>query len=119
MKTRTMICTMCPNGCELHIRYRDRTVDEVTGWLCRKGVEYAEAEVEHPMRIVTTTVEVEGGRSPLVSVRSDRPVPKESVPAVVRYLKTLSLRGPIAFHQTIAENVLDTGASIIATSEST
>ena len=38
--TRTYICIMCPNGCEVTAEYEGSAVLSVTGHTCPKGEEY-------------------------------------------------------------------------------
>lgn len=112
---REIICIVCPNGCKLQVICDDTII--VKNALCPKGEEYAKNELINPQRTVTSTVKVSGGVLPLVSVRSNRPVPKGKITEIVQLLKGVELKAPVKFYQIIVSNILDTGADIIATRE--
>lgn len=114
---RDMNCIVCPNSCCLKVIFNDKEVLEVSGALCQRGVEYAKSEIINPVRNLITTVRVKGGVLPLVSVRSDSLIPKSKLLQAVKALQDIEIEAPIAFHQVIFENILDTGANIIATKE--
>ena len=54
-------------------------VDKVTGNTCKRGADYGKKEVTDPTRIVTSTVRVQGGTLPVVSVKTRGDIPKSSV----------------------------------------
>jgi CxxC motif-containing protein len=112
---KEMTCIICPNGCKLEVIYEDSLV--VRNALCPKGEEYARSELLSPVRNFTSTVKVNKGVLSLVSVRSDRPVPKEKMFEIVRFLKDIELEAPVRFHQTVCKDILGTGADIITTRE--
>lgn len=109
------ICTVCPNGCELNVEYEGETMISCTGNLCRRGFEYAKSMITDPMRSVTSSVLVEGGVMPLVSVRTSAPVSKKRMFDVVDVVKSMKVKAPVAMGQVLCENVLGLGADIIAT----
>ena len=75
--TRELICIGCPMGCRLAAEIEDGVVTHVTGNTCRRGEEYAKKECVAPMRTVTGTVALRGGRLPVLPVRTNGEVPKE------------------------------------------
>ena len=72
MKERELTCICCPLGCQITAVTENKTVVSVSGNHCPRGAKYAEAEILHPVRIVTTTVPVTGGTQPRVSVNKER-----------------------------------------------
>lgn len=52
-----IICIVCPKGCRLTV---DENTLAVTGNGCPRGAEYGKNELTHPVRVVTSTVRVEG-----------------------------------------------------------
>ena len=56
MKERELTCICCPLGCQITAVTENKTVVSVSGNHCPRGAKYAEAEILHPVRIVTTTV---------------------------------------------------------------
>jgi CxxC motif-containing protein len=119
MKTdREIVCIVCPNGCHMNVFVdEENKVTHVDNALCRNGRTYAENEVQCPKRSLTSTIKVTGGTLPLVSVRSDKPIPKEKIREAVQLLRTLELAAPVEFHQVVVSDILDTGANIIATKQ--
>ena len=113
---KEMTCIVCPNGCKLEVNYEGDNIS-VKNALCPKGEEYARNELINPVRNVTSTVKVQDGVLQLVSVRSNKPVPKAKMAEIVETLKELELKAPVGFHQIVYSNILDTGADIITTRE--
>ena len=69
------------------------------------------------MRVLPTSVRVIGGELPLVSVKTDRPVPKRLILQIMNYVRTLSMEAPVKIGQVVAEHLLGTSASLVATRE--
>jgi len=83
-------------GCALHVELEDGAVAGVSGNTCKRGLAYAQAEATHPTRMLTTTLRVQGGRQPLVPVRTCQPVPKEHLLDYMSYLNGLRVKAPVA-----------------------
>lgn len=118
MKTREIVCIICPNGCRMQVQVSDeKKVVKVEDALCVRGESYARDEIQFPKRSLTSTIKVIGGNLPLVSVRTDRPIPKELIREAVGELRKLELKAPVKYHEVIVRNLLGTGANIIATKQ--
>ncbi|MGI6402858.1 MAG: DUF1667 domain-containing protein [Oscillospiraceae bacterium] len=117
MREKNIICTICPIGCHITVRGEDQVVHSIEGNQCLRGEEYARNEFIQPMRILTTTVKVEGGDTPLLPVRSDRPVPLEKLMECMEVIKEVSVSKPVNRYQVIIPNILGTEANIVATGE--
>ncbi|MGI6315190.1 MAG: DUF1667 domain-containing protein [Christensenellales bacterium] len=111
---REIICTSCPLGCRLTAGTEEGKI-RIIGHTCPRGEKYGIAEYTDPQRTVTTSVWVEGGDAPLVSVRTDRPVSKKNIPAVLAAAKTLRASAPIRVGETLLENADGAGANLTAT----
>ena len=79
METRNLTCIGCPMGCPLTVKIENGTVLSVEGNTCKRGADYGKKEVTDPTRIVTSTVRVQGGTLPVVSVKTRGDIPKSSV----------------------------------------
>lgn len=79
MEKRELICISCPMGCPLSVELEDGVVTRVTGNTCKRGEVYGTKEVTNPTRIVTSTVEVEGGTVSRVSVKTREDIPKDKM----------------------------------------
>ena len=109
---KELICIVCPKGCRL-------TVDEenaykVTGQQCPRGIEYGREELQNPVRVLTSTVVLEGGAHSRLPVRTDRPIPKSELFGCIKALEKLRVHAPVQMGQVLAENFCGTGADLIA-----
>ena len=114
MDRRILTCIGCPLGCTLTAEPRDDGF-EISGYTCKRGLEYAKKELTAPERTVTSTVRVCGGRAKVTSVRTAGPVPKESVFAVMEAINRLVVPAPIRMGDVLCENLAGTGVILIAT----
>ena len=107
-----IICTSCPMGCRLTYNQ-----GEVTGNECKRGIDYAIAEVTNPVRNITTSVSVRvtGGNMTMLSVKTASPIPKSMIMDVVKEIHMIKPTAPIAVGDILIENILDTGVNILAT----
>ena len=114
-KKMNIICTSCPVGCRLTV-FEDKGGNiEVEGNVCKRGKNYAVDEFSNPKRMVTSSVRVDGGQYPLVSVKTDMPIKKELVPEVLEIIKKSSIKAPIKIGDIIAADIEGTGVSVVAT----
>jgi CxxC motif-containing protein len=112
---KKLTCIECPKGCALSIDIENCRVVKVTGNQCPKGEEYAAAEIENPMRILTSAVLAEGLSVKMVPVRTDGPIPKTRLMEAMREVKKMKLDKPFASGGVIAENFLGLGVRLITT----
>lgn len=112
---KEFVCVACPIGCRLRVTLEDGRVALVEGNTCKKGDAYARAECTHPTRSLTTTVRVRGGRTPLVSVKSAAPIPKEKMMEAMETLREVVLEAPIEIGGVAVKNILGTGIDMVAT----
>ncbi len=107
-----IICITCPKGCHLTV---DEKTLEVRGNSCPRGEEYGRNELTHPVRMITSTVKLEGGRFRRLPVKTSQSVPKEKMFEVVRSLDGIVVHSPVHVGDIIVKDVCGTGADIIAT----
>lgn len=111
---RNLTCIVCPRGCDLHVEFGENCeIKSITGNGCKRGIVYAENECTHPVRTVTSTVRCADGR--IVPVKTASSVPKEKVFEVMREINSARPKGKISIGDVIIENVANTGASVVAT----
>ena len=115
MEKRELICIGCPMGCPLTVELEGGEILSITGHTCRRGEVYARKEVTNPTRIVTSTVDVEGGKVARVSVKTKEDIPKETIFQCVKALKGVTVKAPVHIGDVIVANVADTGVDIVAT----
>lgn len=117
MNKTELTCIRCPIGCPITVtRQADGTL-EITGNSCPRGREYAEHEVTNPVRTVTSTVRVEGGVLPVVPVKTAPDVPKEKMMDCMAAIAGITVRAPVRLGAVLAENLVGTGARLVATRE--
>ena len=114
MEVHELICIQCPMGCPLTVTVEGDQVT-VTGNTCPRGAVYGKKEVTHPTRTVTSTIEVEGGELPRVSVKTAGEVPKERIFAVMVAIRAAKVAAPVAIGDVIVKSAADTGVDVIAT----
>ena len=115
METRELICIGCPLGCPLTVTVENNEVTSVTGNTCPRGDAYARKEVTNPTRIVTSTVRVSGGVSPMVSCKTAADIPKGKIFDVVKALKDVEIPAPVKIGDVVIADVAGTGVDIVAT----
>lgn len=114
METRELTCIRCPIGCQLTVTVDGDNV-KVEGNNCPRGAEYGAKEVTNPTRTVTSSIRVEGGELPLVSVKTATDIPKDKIFDVMREIHAASVKAPVNTGDVIIHNAAGTGIDIIAT----
>ena len=118
MTKREMVCVSCPMGCAITVELDDNNeVIYVTGNTCPRGDKYARQECTHPERMLTSTVKVEGGRLPVVPVKSASPIPKEMLFDAMKEVNKVTLKAPVTFGDVAVKDILGTGIDIVVTNE--
>ena len=112
--SKQMTCICCPMGCILTV---EKNGDEynVSGNTCLRGKNYGIQEMSCPMRTVTSSVKVEGGKRPVCSVKTQINVPKSSIPEVLGEIKNVCVKAPVHIGDVIIENIASTGVALVAT----
>ncbi len=108
---RKLTCIICPLGCALEIQLKDDKIVNITGNNCPRGKIYAENECTNPQRTVTSTVKCEDGS--LISVKTDKPIPKEKMSECMAIINKALASLPITIGDVIIEDAF--GSKIIAT----
>lgn len=110
--SRNMICIICPRGCSLTVIGKNDTM-LVSGNACPRGEKYAIAECINPVRTVTATVRVSNRKNAMLSVKTVKPVSKDSMMYVMRKLRSMTVKAPVTIGTVIARNVF--GTEVVAT----
>ncbi|OPY13556.1 MAG: hypothetical protein A4E66_00719 [Syntrophus sp. PtaB.Bin001] len=118
MIKKELTCVICPNGCPLEITLEEGTpprIKEVTGHTCKKGPEWVEQELINPVRTIASSILVDGGDFPLVSVRTDSAIPLASIPEVMKAIKATRVKAPVKIGDVLIQKPANTSCNIIAT----
>ena len=108
---KELTCIVCPRGCHLHV---DNDMN-VTGNFCPRGKEYAISELTNPVRTITSSIKVSNRPYTLVSVKTDKPVPKGKIFEVMKEIDKLSVEAPTRIGQIVKKNILGLEANIVIT----
>lgn len=115
IEERSVVCIMCPLGCEVKVEVEDGEIIGISRYGCEDGREYAEQEVSSPERIVMSVVGCLGGDLPTVSVKTSEPVRKEKIDEVMKCIRDVEVEAPVSVGDKIVEDVCGSGVDIVAT----
>ncbi len=115
MTKREMTCIICPMGCSLTVEMEGEEIISISGNTCKRGAAYAEAEVSHPQRTVTSTMRCDNGE--VLAVKTDRPIPKSKVMECMGLINAHTAKLPVAVGEVLIRDVF--GSNIIATENKT
>jgi len=108
-------CVTCPVGCEVDVEVQDGSILSMTGNKCDKVKEFVLQELKEPMRVLTTTVRVEGAKWAMLPVRTDKLIPKRLFTQAIEELASIDLQAPVHMSDVIVKDVAGSGANIVAT----
>lgn len=108
---KEMTCIICPRGCRLTVSDNN----EVTGNSCPRGAKYAIEELTHPMRTLTSSIRVMNKDDLLVSVKTNKPIPKEKMFDLMEFINTLGVNAPCHIGEVVVHNPLGLDCDILIT----
>ncbi len=113
----SLTCTLCPNACNLKVKYAPKKEEILTveNCVCSRGEDYAVEELLNPRRSVMTVLPIKSQRNKVTSVLTSQPVPREKICEVYREINKYRPELPVKRGETLIHNVCDTGADVIAT----
>ena len=119
---KTFTCVLCPNSCEVNVEYRladsaagEIVIERISGNHCPKGRAYAEQELLDPRRTIATSVLVEGGERPLVSVRLTAPIPKDRIMDAMALIRRYKATAPVKAGTVVIRDLFGLGSDVIVT----
>ncbi|MDF1615896.1 DUF1667 domain-containing protein [Petrocella sp. FN5] len=109
-----LVCIACPVGCLMEV---EQNGDEfiVTGNACKRGPEYAKAELTHPTRTLCTTVAIKNGFLNRVPVFTEDEIPKGLIFEAMDEINKIVVEAPVKVRQIVIENLLGTGINVVTT----
>ena len=108
---KELICICCPNGC--HLQVDEEKGYTVSGHKCERGAAYGKDELLHPVRVVTSTVKTTSAVFSRLPVKTDRPIDKEKMFAVMALLNDVTVSAPISCGDAVLTNVLGTKVNVV------
>ena len=103
-------CIQCPMGCLL--TYENK---RITGYRCKRGLQYGIEEMTNPKRMITSTVKTTHPSRPRLSVKTSAPAPKAHIFPIMAHINQLVITQTTPIGHTLLYNVLNTGIDIITT----
>jgi CxxC motif-containing protein len=110
---KIITCTICPRGCEIKVIGQNGKIDSIIGFSCNRGKPFATNEFILPKRIFTSTVKLEDSDELLLPVRSDAPIPKETLFACMEIIRNTTIKAPVNRGDIVIPNILDLNCNII------
>ena len=114
MMKHEITCIVCPRGCRMTADIQGETIT-VTGHTCQRGEKHAIDEILHPVRSLTSIVRVSNRPDTMVSVKSEMPIPKGEMFAIMEKIHAATVEAPVAIGDCIIDNIC--GTRIVATKE--
>ena len=115
---KTILCIVCPNGCRLSAeKNTDAEGYAISGNKCKRGIDFAIAEITNPMRTLTTTVRTSFPGFPVLPVRTAGEIPKGKIREAMNCINAITVSRPLSIGEIVAENILGLGVDIIVTSD--
>lgn len=108
-------CIVCPNGCDITVNIEAGKMLSMEGEGCKRGYDYVKQELTNPERNIASSILLEGGSLPLVSVRLSKSIPKEKISEVMAVIRKIHLKAPVSIGQIAIPNVLGLGSDVIVT----
>jgi len=100
MSMKHLICITCPVGCKLEAELAGEELT-VTGHACKRGIDFAMAELTMPMRTLCSTVRTNNPDCPMLPVRTSCEIPKGAMMDVMRLLAGVEVTKPIKCGETV------------------
>jgi len=111
---REIICVVCPNSCRLTVWKDSEDNVNIIGNQCARGITYGESEYLNPVRMVITTMRIEGASYPVIPVRSEQPISRSLIFQAIKLINQQVCQAPVKMGDILIENILGTKISIIA-----
>ena len=106
-------CIVCPNSCLITVEEGENGL-KITGNQCKRGEAFAKSEHEHPLRMFTSTVKIEGARLPRLSVVTSGEIPKEKLFECQKALNHVVAHAPVSCGDALVKDFCHTGVDLLA-----
>ena len=115
IEKKRFTCVTCPVGCEVDVELQNGSIVSIKGNKCDKVKEFVLQELKEPMRVLTTTVRIEGAKWAMLPVRTDKPIPKRLFLQAMGELAGIDLKAPVHMSEVIVRDIAGSSANIVAT----
>lgn len=110
---KQLTCIVCPNSCSLTV---NTDTFDVVGAKCKRGIDFAKAELTNPTRSLTTSIKTIFPDCPVVSVKTNGEIPKDKIFDAMKLIAQTTLNKKVKINTVVIENILDTGVNVVTTS---
>ena len=114
MRESELVCVNCPKGCKITVLLDGDKVKDVRGYSGEEGLNYARQEVTRPMRILTSTVKIDGAIDRVLPVITDGEIPLDMWQDAMNEIQGIRVSAPVKINDVISENFLGTGVNLVA-----
>ena len=114
MEKKELICVNCPKGCHITVTLDHGKVTDIQGYTCEKGKNYAAQETIRPMRVLTSTVKLEGGTLRVLPVITSKEIPLDLCHEAMDAIRKIDVKAPVKMDDVIVKDFLHTGADLLA-----
>ena len=111
---KELVCVNCPKGCRIQVAMEGNKILSIEGNNCPKGKQYAESEMICPMRILTTTVKIEGGCQNVLPVVTEKEIPLAKMDEAMEEVRTIHVQSHVTMGQVIKEDLAHTGVRLLS-----
>ena len=111
---KTIICTVCPRGCEIHAEFTDASDIVLKGFSCPRGERYAKDECLAPKRLFTSSVRADAPGRRMLPVRTKDPVAKVMLLPCAEAVRQIHVKCPVKAGEVICKDFLGTGTNLVA-----
>ncbi len=110
-----MPCIVCPMSGRMTLEYdNDGNILKVSGNTCKRGETYVKNELTNPVRVVTSTVKLVGGRDRRLPVITKGSVPKDMIFDIMKVIHETKVCTPVKENDMIVANICGTGIDLVA-----
>lgn len=115
-----ILCIMCPVGCRGKIEIDEKSnILKISNLQCKRGEKYVINEYKSPVRVITATVRTKNSVHSLLSVKTNKTIPKNRIMECMCNLAKVRVHPPVRAGQVLVPNIIDTEADIVATRDLT
>lgn len=110
-----MTCIVCPIGCQVEVVVNQENERiTVSGNRCKRGENYARMEYSNPMRVLTSTIAIQGAIHRRLPVMTSGAIPKGRMNDVMKRIQGVEVSVPVHQREIIIPNVYGLGVDVIA-----
>ena len=111
---KTIICTVCPQGCHIEAEFTNADDIVLKGFSCPRGERYAKDECLAPKRTFTSSVRLDAAGRRMLPVRTKDPVPKDMLIPCAEAVRKIHMEGHVHVGDVIQKDFLGTGTDLVA-----